>query len=183
MCLVRPWWSCTVRSVKMSTFRNRHVIITLTARISGPVSHTCCSWCTQNTDRNAPAISLLRGHAHWFAVTCHTHTEYFVLTLTLRHHHYQPLRLSCSLPHAVNVSELRKILFLAPSVCVVCIWNTSGELLNRFAPNSHGRCVWSLARMSLKVKGQGHQGQKLAFLAYVWSNIFSLWLVSFLIIC
>jgi len=57
------------------------------ARISGPVSHTCCSWCTQNTDRNAQAISLLRGHAHWFVVVCHTHTEYFVLTLTLWHHH------------------------------------------------------------------------------------------------
>jgi len=33
--------------------------------------------------------------------------------------------------------------------------------------NQHGRRVWSLARMSLKVmikvKGQGHQGQKTAF--------------------
>jgi len=36
------------------------------------------------------------------------------------------------------------------------------ELLNGFAPNSHGRRVWSLAWMSLKVKVKGHgqQGQK-----------------------
>jgi len=35
------------------------------------------------------------------------------------------------------------------------------EPLNRCASNSHGRRVWSIARMSLKVKvkGQGHQGQ------------------------
>jgi len=36
------------------------------------------------------------------------------------------------------------------------------ERLNRSAPNSHGRHVWSLARTSLnvKVKGQGYQAQK-----------------------
>jgi len=36
-----------------------------------------------------------------------------------------------------------------------------GEPLNGFAPNSHGRRVWSFARTNLKfkVKGQGHQGQ------------------------
>ena len=54
----------------------------------------------------------------------------------------------------------------------------SREPLNGFAPNSHGRRVWSLAAMSLnvKVKGQGHQGQKTAFFSpfgglravYVW---------------
>jgi len=39
--------------------------------------------------------------------------------------------------------------------------------LNGFAPNSHGRRVWYLVRSSLnvKVKRQGHQGQKMAFLA------------------
>ena len=39
----------------------------------------------------------------------------------------------------------------------------SHESLNGFAPNSHGRRVWSLTRTSLnvKVKGQGHQRQKL----------------------
>jgi len=51
-------------------------------------------------------------------------------------------------------SELRKVLFLAPSVCGL-----------RGCANSHGRRVWSLARMSLKVKvkGQGRQKQKTAF--------------------
>jgi len=41
----------------------------------------------------------------------------------------------------------------------------SWEPLNGFAPNSHRRHIWSFARMSLKVKvkGQGHQGQKTAF--------------------
>jgi len=39
-----------------------------------------------------------------------------------------------------------------------------GNPLNAFAPNSLGRRVWSLARTSLKVKvkGQGHQEQKMA---------------------
>jgi len=43
----------------------------------------------------------------------------------------------------------------------------SWELLNGFAPNSHETRVWSLAQTSLnvKVKGQGHQGKKLHFLA------------------
>jgi len=42
------------------------------------------------------------------------------------------------------------------------------ELLNGFAPNSHGRRVWFLARMSLRVqvKGQGHEGEKWYFSAY-----------------
>jgi len=40
----------------------------------------------------------------------------------------------------------------------------SPEPLNGFAPNLHGRHVWSLTRTSLKVrvKDQGHQGQKRA---------------------
>jgi len=39
------------------------------------------------------------------------------------------------------------------------------EPLNEFAPNSQGRHVWFLARMSLnvKVRGQGHHGQKRHF--------------------
>jgi len=32
------------------------------------------------------------------------------------------------------------------------VYEISVEVLNRFAPNSHGRRVWSLAHMSLKVK-------------------------------
>jgi len=60
-------------------------------------------------------------------------------------------------------SELRKVLFLAPSVCgVFFVYEISREPLNGFAPNSHGRLVWFLAGTSLKakVKGQGHKGQK-----------------------
>jgi len=47
------------------------------------------------------------------------------------------------------------------------VYEISRELLNGFAPNSHGKCVCSLAEMSLKVKvkGQGHQGQKRHFSA------------------
>ena len=72
-----------------------------------------------------------------------------------------------SLPHAVNGSELRKVLFLAPSVCgfLFVYMKYLGEPLNGFAPHSHGRRVWSLAGTSLKVKvnGQGHQRQKATF--------------------
>jgi len=60
-------------------------------------------------------------------------------------------------------SELWKVLFLAPSVCFfLFVYAISRESLNGFAPNSYGRCVWSLAQTSLKVKvkDQGHQGQK-----------------------
>jgi len=59
-------------------------------------------------------------------------------------------------------SELRKVLFWALSVIfILFVYEISREPLNGFAPNSHGRRVWSLARMSLnvKVKGQGHEGQ------------------------
>ena len=62
-------------------------------------------------------------------------------------------------------SELLMVLFLGPSVCVfLFVYEISREPLNGFAPNSHGRRVWSLARRSLKVKVkvicQDHQGQK-----------------------
>jgi len=49
-------------------------------------------------------------------------------------------------------SELLKVLFSAPSVCGFCLCMTAWEPLNGFAPNSRGRRVWSLARMSLTVK-------------------------------
>ena len=45
------------------------------------------------------------------------------------------------------------------------MYEISPEPLNGFAPNLHGRRVWSLAPMSLKVKGQGHLGQKRHFSA------------------
>jgi len=60
-------------------------------------------------------------------------------------------------------SEVRKVLFLTLSVTFLFVYEISLELLNGFASNSHGRRVWSLARTSLKVKDQGHQGQKTAF--------------------
>ena len=47
------------------------------------------------------------------------------------------------------------------SVVFLYVYEISREPLNGFRPNSHGRRVWSLARTSLKVKGQGHQGQKM----------------------
>jgi len=68
---------------------------------------------------------------------------------------------------AVN-TELRQVLFLAPPVCgFLFVYEISRKPLNGFAPNSRGRRVWSLARMSLKVKGkgEGHQGQKRHFSA------------------
>jgi len=74
---------------------------------------------------------------------------------------------------------------LAMSVTLFFVlYEISPEPLNGFAPSSQGRCVWSLARTSLKVKikGQGHHGQKRHFsalsAAYVrfmfGKNIFSL---------
>jgi len=64
-------------------------------------------------------------------------------------------------------SELWKVLFLAPSVCgfFLFVYEISRKPLKEFAPNSHGRRVWSLARtrLKVKVKGQGHQGQKRLF--------------------
>ena len=47
------------------------------------------------------------------------------------------------------------------------VYEMSLEPLSGFAPNSHGRRVWCLDRTSLnvKVKGQGHQGQKRHFSA------------------
>ena len=48
-------------------------------------------------------------------------------------------------------SKLRKVPFLAPSVCGV-LFVCEISPLNGFAPSSHGRRVWFLARTSLKVK-------------------------------
>ena len=47
-------------------------------------------------------------------------------------------------------------------VCVRHLGNLSlsRELLNGFAPNSHGRCVWSLTWTSLKVKVRGQRSRQ-----------------------
>jgi len=56
-----------------------------------------------------------------------------------------------------------KVLFLVLSVTflVVCLFvpQISGEWLNRFVPNSHGRRVWSLTQMSLNVKVKGQRSR------------------------
>jgi len=69
--------------------------------------------------------------------------------------------LFCSTHIFTARGELRKAL-LAPSVSSLFVYGISREPLNGFAPNSHGRRFWSLARTSLKVnvKGHGHHGQK-----------------------
>jgi len=54
---------------------------------------------------------------------------------------------------------MRKVLFLALSVWFLFVYEISREPQNGFAPNSHERRVWSLARMSLKVKVKG-QGSR-----------------------
>ena len=53
------------------------------------------------------------------------------------------------------------------SVVFSFVYEIFRESLNRFAPNSHGRRAWSLARTSLKVKvkDQDDQGQKRHFSA------------------
>ena len=49
-------------------------------------------------------------------------------------------------------SELQKVLFLAPSVWFLFMYEISLEPLNGLAPNSHGRRVLSLAQVSFKMK-------------------------------
>jgi len=55
-----------------------------------------------------------------------------------------------------------------PSICgFLFVYEISRQQLNGFA-STHRRRVWSLAWTSLKVKlkGQGHQGQKMAFFSH-----------------
>ena len=68
------------------------------------------------------------------------------------------------IPHIV---KFERFCFFAPSVCgfFLFVYEISWETLNGFAPNSHRRRVWSVARTSLEVKGQGRQGQKQHFSA------------------
>ena len=51
------------------------------------------------------------------------------------------------------------ILFIALYVTFLFVPQISREPLNGFAPNSHGRCVWSLARTSLDVKVKGQRSR------------------------
>jgi len=50
-------------------------------------------------------------------------------------------------------------------VVFLFVYEISPELLNGCAPNSHGRCVWSLAWTSLKVNVT--RDKKMAFLAFL----------------
>ena len=54
-------------------------------------------------------------------------------------------------------SELRKVLFLTPSVSFLFVYEMSRKPLNGFVPNSHGRRVWSLAHK--KFEGQGQRSR------------------------
>jgi len=96
--------------------------------------------------------------------------DFFVLCLfsswSLLHAHIRRIwRPVCHalLSHGVNCG--RFCFFGVVSVCFLFVREISRESLNGFAPNPHGRRVWSLARTSLKVKakGQGHRGQKRHF--------------------
>jgi len=78
---------------------------------------------------------------------------------------------------AINVitalSELRKVLLWSClAVTFLFVYEISPESLNGFAPNSHGRHVWSLARTSMKVKVNFGGLRRRA--VYVWKNIFAL---------
>jgi len=80
------------------------------------------------------------------------------------------MRILCLLPHAVNCG---RFCFWRRQSFFVCVWNISGTA-------EHRRRVWSLARMSLKVKIKGQRsrspGTKTAFFdpfgglraVYVW---------------
>ena len=60
-------------------------------------------------------------------------------------------------------SKLRKVLVVLRCLWLVCLfeYEISTEPLNGFAPNLHGRRIWSLGQTNLNVnvKCQGHQGQ------------------------
>jgi len=68
------------------------------------------------------------------------------------------------LPHAVNCI---RVCFWRPQSGFLFVYEISREPLNGFAPNSLGRRVLSRVGTSLKVKvkGQGHRGQKTNFSA------------------
>jgi len=67
------------------------------------------------------------------------------------------------LPHTVNCG--RFCFWCCQSVFFCLCMKYLGETLNGFVQNSDGRRVWYLARtiLKVKVKGQGHQGQKTVF--------------------
>jgi len=65
------------------------------------------------------------------------------------------------LSHTVNCG--RFCFWRRQSVVFCLCMKYLGEPLNGFAPRSHGRRVWSLARMSLKVKVKGQRDKNTVF--------------------
>jgi len=109
----------------------------------------------QNTPDNFPSYPTDNHHCSddvymWEGGTVHTTivVKTFVAFFQWKH----------VLSHAR--SELRKVLFLAPSVCgFLFVYEISWQPLNGFVPNSQGRRVRSLARTSLKVKVKGQRSR------------------------
>ena len=91
-----------------------------------------------------------------------------VLAVTQRHAVFQLHNELCdvalSLPHAVKCG---RFCFWRCRSVFLFVYEISREPQNGFAPNSHERRVWSLARMSLKVKVKGQRsrspGTEMAF--------------------
>jgi len=69
--------------------------------------------------------------------------------------------------------------FGAVSLCFLFVYEIFPELLNGFAPNSHGRRVCCLTNLNVKVKCQGHQEQKQHFQPF-WRPVCGLCLVKHL---
>jgi len=76
----------------------------------------------------------------------------------------------------VHISHRNSIMIITTLISVfvnVCdflfVYEMSRQQRSRFVPNSQARHVWSLAWMSLnvKVKGQGHHGQKTGYFANI----------------
>ena len=62
------------------------------------------------------------------------------------------VRFDCCHLIFITRSEVRKVPFLAPLVCILdCMWNISG-IAEWICAKLHGRRVWSLAQTNLKVK-------------------------------
>jgi len=90
-----------------------------------------------HTDTYTCILPLLLLHCN----SKNTHLTFFITTWAV---------VAWLLPHAVNCG--RFCFWCRQSVVFLCVWNISGKPLKGFVPNSQERCVWSLARTSLKVK-------------------------------
>jgi len=105
-----------------------------------------------------------RQRQHHLTLYCHPQDDCFKYDTNFHYHMKWPLivfflkRILCQWQQIVTtLSKLWRVLFLAPSVCGFClfVYEISPERLKGFAPNSHGRRVWSRTQTSLKVKVKG----------------------------